>query len=220
MSMGQGRKMLAEETEKSSCKALALRVTLLAVLLFVQPAFATVALGPISNPANGHEYYLLNSATWTDSESEAVALGGTLAIINDSAENAFIFSEFGSTAAAAHDDLWIGLDDPIPNDGTGSQHAADFEWIDATPLSYTNWSSGEPNNDPNLGGEYYACMVAFDAFGETPGEWNDKTNTSSLTPSMGVVEVVPEPVSLSLIGLVALCRAMSRSIRSRPQKAF
>jgi hypothetical protein len=174
----------------------------LAILLFVHPAFSQALLGPISNPANGHTYYLLASTTWTNSESEAVALGGTLTTINDAAENTFVFGAFASTAAAANDDLWIGFNDPNANDGTGAQHAADFIWADGESVSYTNWSAGEPNNDPKLNDqEDYASMTAFAHNGLTPGDWNDKSNTSSLTPSMGVVEVAPEPVSLGLFGL-------------------
>ena len=44
---------------------------------------AQVVAGPIVNPANGHAYFLLAPNTWTSSESQAVALGGHLATIND-----------------------------------------------------------------------------------------------------------------------------------------
>ena len=42
---------------------------------------AGIIVGPITNPANGHDYYLLTPDTWNAAEAEAESLGGTLAII-------------------------------------------------------------------------------------------------------------------------------------------
>ena len=39
-------------------------------------ALPSVLAGPITNSANGHVYYLLNSNTWTASEAKAFKLGG------------------------------------------------------------------------------------------------------------------------------------------------
>jgi len=47
-------------------------------------------LWTVTNPANGHSYYLLSSNTWTASQAEAAALGGNLPI-NDAAENDWVF---------------------------------------------------------------------------------------------------------------------------------
>ncbi len=38
-----------------------------------------VVAGPIVSPINGHEYLLLNDASWTKAETKAIALGGHLA---------------------------------------------------------------------------------------------------------------------------------------------
>ena len=59
-------------------------------------ATAEIIAGPITNPANGHDYYLLGANTWTASEAEAENLGGTLAVIRNAAEQEWVFSKFGS----------------------------------------------------------------------------------------------------------------------------
>src|SRR5262245_19715924 len=50
----------------------------------------SVAAGPIVNPANGHSYLLLSPSTWTAAEAESVSLGGSLATIDDAAENQWV----------------------------------------------------------------------------------------------------------------------------------
>jgi hypothetical protein len=62
------------------------------------------------NPATGHTYYLLAQSTWSVAESQAIALGGHLATINDAAEDnwvAITLSNFGGVQRG----LWIGLTD-------------------------------------------------------------------------------------------------------------
>ena len=54
----------------------ALFVSLALSLALVGPLWSGILLGPVTNPANGHSYYLLTQNTWTASEAEAVALGG------------------------------------------------------------------------------------------------------------------------------------------------
>jgi hypothetical protein len=51
------------------------------------PSPVGVLAGPIANPANNHQYYLLEPACWTNAENTAVSLGGHLVSIDDEAEN-------------------------------------------------------------------------------------------------------------------------------------
>ena len=53
----------------------------MSVVLFANLALASPVVGPITNPANGHDYYLLEASTWTAAEAEAVSLGGHLVTI-------------------------------------------------------------------------------------------------------------------------------------------
>ncbi len=70
---------------------------IVAVLLCLaaQGAKSQVLTGPIANPANGHSYYLLDANNLWNAEAQAVTLGGHLVMINDAAENAWVFNIFG-----------------------------------------------------------------------------------------------------------------------------
>jgi len=100
--------------------------TITAIIAFL-PAMAATCLagilaGPITNPMNGHIYYLLSQNTWTESQVDAVQLGGNLATINDETEQNWVYQTFPGT----NRNLWIGLADqnnvlgdsfPSPEDG-------------------------------------------------------------------------------------------------------
>jgi Lectin C-type domain len=188
----------------------------LAVLLCISVGRAAVIGAGVLNPANGHTYFLIDPKTWTASEAEAVTLGGHLVTINNAAENQFLIDTFTSGANLRRV-LWIGLTDA----GTEGQ----FRWISGEPVTYTNWFSGEPNNNDGRGGpENYANFnwhMSFpDSLPNTPrGRWVDFRNDGVGGPTRhppppgpfpGVVEVIPEPVSLTLMSLAGLGLLWSR----------
>lgn len=179
------------------------------------PTGAFVALALLATPrANalsiidsavygGHTYYLLEAATWTDSEAEAIGLGGHLVTIDDLAENDFVVA-LGLSGGALKPDLhtgalWIGLSDQAI-EGT-------FVWASGAPLVFTHWDLGEPNNTPCLPGDTTCVGEDFVHIGWwTPqGYWNDIGDVPpAVFPTYGVVEVasdVPEPSSLLLMSL-------------------
>jgi hypothetical protein len=120
-------------------------ISAVAALTLSLTAKAAIISGPVTNPSNGHTYYLLSSSTWTKSEAEAISLGGHLATIRNAAEDRWIFSSFGSFSSA----LWIGLAD---RDKTRR-----YTWASGEPVTYANWSAGQPDNRPDDGGtEFYA----------------------------------------------------------------
>ncbi len=96
---------------------------------------AKILTGPIHNPANGHDYYLLVPSLWTDAESDAVKLGGHLATVRNLAENDWIYSTF-SKFGGVDRGLWIGLND---RDTEGV-----FRWSSGETPTYLNWGGGEP----------------------------------------------------------------------------
>lgn len=171
-------------------------------LLLSAPAMATVITGPIINPANGHKYYLLEQASWTTSQAEAVSLGGHLVTINDAAENEWILDTFGSYDGTDRN-LWIGLND--------ADIEGNFVWASGETSAYTNWVLGEPNNQYiDLSPESYVHLWRPGSNpGRDPGKWNDIVDTPfldasadpNLSPFHGVVEVVPEPTSIILATL-------------------
>jgi len=171
--------------------------------LSVGSTTAAVLTGPVVNPANGNSYYLLDQSSWTAARAEAVSLGGDLVTINDAAENAWVFAQFGAFGGVDRN-LWIGLND-VAVEGT-------FVWSNGEPVTFTNWSPGEPNNSFNGATEQYVHMWAANQnFSRPEGRWNDFVNDPSPgaagAPSrfFGVVEVVPEPATLaSVFALSAL----------------
>ncbi|HWW01022.1 MAG TPA: C-type lectin domain-containing protein [Candidatus Acidoferrum sp.] len=160
------------------------RETWLALLLC--PILSAMALpGPLSstlvNPNNNHSYILLSNADWTDSEAEAVSLGGHLATVRSHEEQDWIFNTFGSYGGQQRL-LWIGLND--------TNQLLDFMWVSGEPLIYTNWASGEPNNAGGV--ERYVAMY-YPNFNQ-PGTWNDWSDLTldpAGNPFNGVVEIVP-----------------------------
>ena len=95
----------------------------------------------------------------SDAQSKCQQMGGDLAIIRSDHENQFIFNLVKRTSGLPVWGVWIGL--RRKSDGN-------FEWVDGTPVKYSSWNSGEPNN---MGGRE-DCVVMFSA-GRAGGKWND-----------------------------------------------
>jgi hypothetical protein len=178
---------------------------------------ANFHLRPITDPENGYTYYLTSPSTWTEAEADAVSIGGNLATINSSADNAWVFSTFSDFAGQPRN-LWTGLYSTIPNDPTLS----DYQWVSGEPVVYTNFALGEPN----ILGQYVNLIG--------PGitvssEWNNDDNVSSdgytgygpsnilsSLPTDGVVEVTPTPEPSTwalLLGGIGVLALMHRRIR-------
>jgi len=148
-----------------------MKTTLLLMTVLLSNAVhsrAEIIAGPITNPANGHDYYLLSPDSWSVSEAEAECLGGTLAIINNAGEQEWVYATFGSYGGVNRGGLWIGLHRTKPG---GS-----FAWVTDTRLNCTNWGSGEPNN---VGGIEDSAHLQNG--GSAPRTWNDLPDNSQLS---------------------------------------
>jgi hypothetical protein len=159
----------------------------LAFVTLGMSARAGILAGPVVNPANGHCYYLLSQNTWSNAQAEAVSLGGHLATIRNAHEDRWVYSTFSGYGGA----LWIGL--------TDRQQVFQFTWVSGEPVSYTNWSGGQPDNGTG-GIEFYAHIWPQ---GHThSGQWNDYAAGVDAVlgvPLFGVAEISPSAtVRLSL----------------------
>lgn len=107
------------------------------------------------SPSGGTLAYCFQGRNHAAAEFDCVAQGGHLVSIHDQATQ----DEVRDTAySIMPTNWWIGLSDNAL-EGT-------FVWSDNTPLGYTAWAGGEPNNS----GGNENCGHLWDAAG---GEWND-----------------------------------------------
>src|SRR5262245_53055532 len=113
-------------------KTLCVVSTLSALCLATASQAQNVLYGPIVNPSNNHDYYLLDTASWTDSEAKALTLGGHLVTIDDADENTWVYDTF--VPLLPIDDgatLWLGLND--------AGQEGSFVWASGDPVTFTNW---------------------------------------------------------------------------------
>ena len=159
----------------------------------VSVSSASIVSGPITNPANDHLYYLLSPDIWTNCEAEATLMGGHLVTINDADENMWLLDTFGSTQVIQ---FWIGYND--------SETEGIWVWSSGESPGFENWADNQPDNWANTNEDYVGLIVREGLYGFHSGDWND----GSTAVIHAVVEVIPEPTTLSLlaIGSFALLR--------------
>ena len=108
--------------------------------------------------ADGRPYmFCTNEEPWADARDFCASYGYHLLTVNDALEN--IWAD-GVSDTYSNAKWWIGLND-IAVEGT-------FVWDDGTPLGYTNWHPGEPNNLGSLGED----CTQFNRWGDQT--WNDE----------------------------------------------
>ena len=158
-------------------------------ILLTLAAFAASSFGQIwfTNPANGHRYTLVSTQYWHEAEAQAVALGGHLASINTQQENDWVYNVVVDPITDLS--VWIGL----YQEPGSPEPAGGWKWLSGEPLVYTNWNDGEPNNG---GG-----VEHFGEFFYQTGKWNDTSDQGLIPSQYGVVEVVPEPATIGILGL-------------------
>lgn len=125
------------------------------ILLAQAAGVPQVEAGPFVNPSNGHRYWVLTPTRVVLAQRFAHQLGGTLAIPNDAAEEAWIASIIPSPV----DEVLIGINDCLV-EGTFRTEVGDW-------ATYQHWGANEPDD---FAGVEDAVALSFAYFG---GAWND-----------------------------------------------
>ncbi len=155
------------------------------------PPRVRILAGPITNPANQHQYYVLEPSSWTEAEAAAVAMGGHLATVNDPDEDRWIQNNCSPIGGAGRS-LWIGLHDldPALNSTNGWERSQEFAWSSGQKVDFYKWPSpNEPDTNPGTE-ECYVQMLPPAQY----GSWADRSNTTLLS---GLAEV-PRPLEISV----------------------
>ena len=136
---------------------------------------------PITALTSGGCYSVTPTAgTWFDAVNYCQQQGAHLATIDTQAVNdaatAFLTSAGYSSAS-----IWIGLNDIAA--------ALTFTWINGSAVSFTDWLSGEPNNNQNIEN----CVAMNTA---QSGQWYDVNCASQFHAlcqwNQGEIESIPE----------------------------
>ncbi|HVK84168.1 MAG TPA: Ig-like domain-containing protein [Kofleriaceae bacterium] len=137
------------------------------------------------DPFTGHCYVAYDDTmtTYADAQTACVDAGGYLATITSAGEQTIVAS-----LQAADQSPWIGAADDANTTDTV------FQWVTGETWAYTNFATGEPDNDEGLG-------AAADCLHLVDGEptWAD-TNCNLTTFVVGqICEVEPEACGDSVI---------------------
>ncbi|MES2800336.1 MAG: lectin-like protein [Bacteroidota bacterium] len=141
---------------------------------------AFLAAGCIELPVcvSGCSMYFLNPASNTGSAAQAFAqsLGANLVSVQSLAENQCLYEELvrlnQNTGV-----IWIGLSD--------EQTEGNFLWYDQSPVTFTNWAPGEPNQS----GDEDCVQIYYN--GANPGTWNDLSCSSASSKSIIEINLCP-----------------------------
>lgn len=170
-----------------------LLASVVAVGLLAGPMAASAAL---YNPGTGTWYeYVAGAVTWSTAQANASSyFGGTGYLVNitSAAENAFLLANMPTSWEGA----WTGGREDVNT-------ANSFYW-DSGPEAnqsvgpYTNWASGEPNNNPCCSGSGPAGEDRIQILGwsnnPSPGTWNDLAQAGTLWHMSGYIVESPVPL--------------------------
>ena len=122
----------------------------------IRQAFTAAGCTEIPACADDCSVYFLNPASLSGTDAQVFAqnLGANLISVQSAAENQCIINELNNIGQTGV--IWIGFNDEAVE--------GNFVWYDQSPVTYTNWATGEPNNSG--GNENYVQIYPN-------GQWND-----------------------------------------------
>ena len=152
------------------------------------------------NDFNGHQYALtLELSNWTQAEAWAIEVGGHLATINDNVENtwlaAFITAGNEENEWYSYGTGWIGLEYI-----SGNRNSPDsWQWTSDEPVTFFNYPA-------DLYYEGTHMYLHGSDHPVSPGKWNCNPVHDSYPGDYlpGVIEIVPEPTTILLLGFGGL----------------
>ena len=159
----------------------------------IRSVFINAGCTELNGCLTGCSIYFFNPLSLTGDGAQAFAqkYGASLISIQDAKENQCIVDDLAKHNFSGT--IWIGLGDAV-KEGT-------FEWYDKSPLIYTNWNNGEPNdynNDED-------CVQIF-----ANGFWNDFPCSSG--DSRSIIEVNLCPKTITKANVSTICPGDSATL--------
>ena len=154
-------------TDTNNC-SVSITDTIVEPTKLVTSLFSPPIIPGFSYIGERNDQYIYFSATalpWAQARQACLNVGGDLLVIKDTADNNYFSTIFPSSS-------WIGLyqDTASP---MYSEPSGGWFWVDATPLTFSNWGPGEPNHwfgpaNPENHGQFVSS-----------GFWNDIPGTET-----------------------------------------
>ena len=136
--------------------AIAITLTLCSIGVATPVQAEDAAQWRIEDGGNGHWYRLVpwsetpcipNTDCWHDFKSHAESVGGHLVTFTSAAELDWVYARLVDRPEAWEGTIGptIGLHQPS-NAPNYVEPAGGWQWVDGTPMVFTNWGPGEPND--------------------------------------------------------------------------
>lgn len=157
---------------------------------------------PVGEGGNGHFYeavLVLERISWSNAQTAAEQAGGYLATITSAEENEFVYNLISSPefwymeGSTSYMGPWLGGYQP-----PGSPEPdGNWQWVTDEPFVYTNWRTGQPDNQNGEDRLHYYSHHSIPA-----STWNDMDPATY--GIRGYITEIPEPSTLLLLGLGAV----------------
>lgn len=147
---------------------------------------------PVANQPCSMYFINPNNLSSTAAETAAQQFGAHMVAFQDAQENQDVINAVNASPyPLSSNSVWIGFGDAV-TEGT-------FIWLDGSPVTYTNWAGGEPNNSipgccnnffNNCSGSDIRCSQGEDCVQlYASGQWNDLGCDGSGNPARSIIEV-------------------------------
>lgn len=205
---------------------------LVAALFLAKPASAAPIQWSSAVGGNDHYYDFVfaSNIAWTDANiaagaSSFLGLAGHLATITSAGENSFLTTLVSTSLAGTDIGPWFGAFQPTQL-ASQTNPTLNWTWVTGELWGFTSWRPldlsiypfAEPNDIDNVENNQ-ENFGHFHSPGPSPWFWNDAPNVVGAPGYLVEYEpsltAVPEPATLTLIGLGLAAARLSRKRRLR-----